>query len=277
MSTFISVVKRLAYWSLIGGCTLLTSLPATAHEAWILPWQFNQQKVALARAHIQVGQFFKGTSQLYNPDKFERLEVLRNGSVTPIEGRAGDLPAISHQLEEPGLHVLLYQSTGNVTSYSSWEKFVNFTNKEGVSWAQQEHIDRGHPQQDFDEVFIRYAKSLISWQNAEGNDGRTGMQIEIVALNNPYTDGSGQVDIEVIWEGSPYTNAQVSVFRRREGHDAERVIYQADDKGRVSIPIEPVWRYLLNSVQMEPLEDGRNTPLWRSHWASMTLQLPPQQ
>lgn len=249
------------------------SLRVLAHEAWILPYDFNQNKSALIKAHIQVGQQFKGNSQLYNPDKFERLEVIRNGASTPVQGRTGDLPAIAHELIEPGMHVLLHQSTGNIISYGNWDKFVHFTEKEGVSWAQQEHLSRGYPREDFNEIFIRYAKALITWQNVDGRDTRSGMPFEIVALNNPYLDG-GKLRVEVLWKGAPYANAQLSVFSKKPGEKAVRTTLKTDTEGRVDVPVSRGTRYLLNSVQMEPLAYRHNSPLWRSHWASMTLQLP---
>jgi cobalt/nickel transport protein len=249
------------------------SLPVLAHEAWILPYDFNQDQSAMVKAHLQVGELFKGNSQLYNPDKFERLEVIRNGASTPVQGRMGDLPAIIHKLTEPGMHVLLYQSTGSIISYGNWDKFARFTENEGVSWAQQEHLSRGYPRKDFNEIFIRYAKSLITWQKVDGSDTRSGMPFEIVALNNPYLDG-GKIRVEVLWKGEPYANAQLSVFSKKPGQKAVRATLRTDAEGRVDVPVTSGTRYLLNSVRMEPLEYRHNSPLWRSHWTSMTLQLP---
>ena len=257
----------------LGFLLLLSTTSVTAHEAWILPWDFHLDDTNHVRAHIQVGQMLDGSSQLYNPDRFERLEVVSGGTTKPIHGRVGDLPAISHKLQTPGLHTLVYESSGSIISYGNWEKFRKFTDTEGVSWAQEEHRSRGHPEEDFDEVFIRCAKALITHEGVEGADRRVGMPAEIVALNNPYADGD-HIDLQVWWQDQPYADAQVAVFTRTPDGETTREDRMTDREGKLTVPLEDGTRYLFNSVTMEPLDNGRNTPLWRSYWASMMVKMP---
>jgi len=246
---------------------------AMSHEAWLQPYDFTLEKSPLLRGHIQVGQMLKGSAQLYNPDKFIRLESVQHGEVSPVKGRLGDLPAINHRLQKPGLHVMLYQSKGSVIHYDTWEKFTRFAIKEGVPWAPQAHMERGLPNQDFSETFFRYAKALVYWKHTEGKDARTAMPMEIVALDNPYAADKDQIRVEVLWQGKPYSNAQLTVFSKKADQATERSVVTLDQNGMATVDIAPGKRYLLNSVYLEPIEAKKNSPVWRSHWASMTFEL----
>lgn len=253
---------------LIGFC----AATAEAHEAWIQPREFISAESPLIVGHIKVGKMLKGTSQLYNRDTFDRFDVWRKNTATPVKGRLGDLPALKHELGEPGLHTLVYQSRGNLITYENWPKFENFASKEGIPWVLQSHIDRGLPRENFKETYIRYAKALIAWQDASGNDAFTGMRFEIVALDNPYLNPGQALPIRVLLDGEPYRDAQVTIFAKRNGNKTERSTTRTDGGGNASIAVQPDTLYLLNSVFIEPLEAKKNAPVWRSHWASLTFK-----
>ncbi len=253
---------------------LVLPFSALAHEAWIEPFEYHLKKSPVVRGHLRVGQLFRGAAQLYNTDKFVRFESDDGTSFTKVKGRLGDLPAIKHKLKTPGLNALIYRSTGSVIDYPNWEKFRKFTEQEGVAWAQQAHRDRGLPEQGFSEIFIRYSKSLVSWKHAEGSDRPSGMPFEIVALSNPYLDNAGSLKVQVLWQGEPYRGGQLAVFRKQPQSETERNNVMLDDEGIVTIPIESGHSYLLNSVLMEPREGGKKAPVWTSHWASLTMEIP---
>ncbi len=219
---------------------------------------------------------FSGSTQLYIKDKFKRFESIHQGKERKVKGRLGDLPAIKHTLRKKGLHTLVYQSTGSIISYPNWEKFQSFTTNEGVEWAQQAHLDRGLPKEDFKESFVRYAKSLVTWKGNQGSDSVTDMPFEIVALNNPYLDHVSTLKVKVLWQGQPYEDGQLTIFKKAKDIATERSILLLDERGTAEVPLTQGFSYLLNSVLMEPIDGGKNTPVWRSHWASMTFEIPPQ-
>lgn len=252
--------------------TLLLCHAANAHEAWLEPFSYHLDKSPRVTGNIRVGQLFRGNTQLYNPDKFERFEVFHNGKSKKVKGRLGDLPAMKFKLKEPGLHTFIYQSTGSVIHYPTWEKFVDFTNKEGLVWAQESHAERGLPNRNFSEVFIRYAKTLVDWKTSEGQDAVSGMPLEILALTNPYQDDTTDIEIQVLWQGAAYKKGQLTIFRKSKDFSTERTIAVLDTEGKARLPLAPGFSYLLNSVFMEPIPGKKKAPVWRSHWASMTFE-----
>lgn len=243
------------------------------HEAWVEPVNYQQEHNPTLKADIRVGQMFKGHAQIYNGDKFVVLDIARGRSREKISGRLGDLPAIVHTLTTPGLYTIGYQSTGSTISYSNWQKFSSFVRQEGLEWVIAEHRSRGFPEQDFDEVFYRYAKSIVSWRSSQGNDVILGLPFEIVLLNNPYNN-SANITVEVIWDSKPHPNAQLAVFQKSMEGAVVRTDYKTDALGRVDIQIAAGHQYLLSTVHMEPRKSDADKALWNSHWASITFEVP---
>ncbi len=247
---------------------------STGHEAWIQPLIYQHVHDPTLKADIMVGQLFKGHAQIYNEEKFAVLDITQGRSRERITGRLGDLPAIVHTLDKPGLYTVGYQSTGSTISYSNWQKFSSFLHAEGLEWVIEEHRSKGFPDRDFDEVFYRYAKSVVGWQSLEGNDIILGMPFEIVLLNNPYMTSSDSVDVEVMWNSEPYPDAQLAVFQKSAEGVVVRTDYLTDKFGKTSVPIVAGHQYLLNTVYMELRNEETDEALWNSHWASITFEVP---
>ena len=149
--------------------TLFCVSVATAHEAWVEPYAYQFEKPTLLNAHLRVGQMFRGNTLLYNPERFERLEISYNGNTQPVKGRLGDLPAIRHRLVDTGLHTVIFVSSAQRITYDSWEKFQKFARNEGIPWLLDAHKQRGLPADDFAETYFRHAKSLITVGPESGN------------------------------------------------------------------------------------------------------------
>jgi len=255
---------------------LLILLPMVSHghEAWLQPYEYLLKDSPTLRADIRVGQMFKGSSQIYNSDKFVVLDIAQKDYRERIKGRLGDLPAITHTLQKPGLYTLGYQSSGSVISYGNWEKFETFAIKQGLSWVLDEHRKLDFPEQDFDETFFRYAKSLVSWHSSHGQDTRLNLPFEMVALNNPYLGRAVSIEIELVWNSKPYANGQITVFRKPKTGDAVTLSFNTDSLGRAIIPIEAGHQYLLNAVHMLATPENKDASIWQSHWASLTFEVP---
>ena len=254
-------------------CLLAGSSPGHAHEAWIEPSRYTLAPGEILSAHLRVGQMFRGNSLLYNPDKFQQLQVVTNGRTEDVRGRLGDLPAIRHELSGNGLHTVVYVSTGNRIGYETEEKFIRFARNEGLEWILDEHRRRGFPDRGFYETYYRHAKSLVVVGHAPEADRPLGLKMEIVLLDRPFAADRSEVRAQVLWQGQPYPDAQITIFHKAPEGGAARHTVRTDADGIGRIPLVPGERYLLNAVYAEPVDDaGRSGPLWITHWASITFQ-----
>ena len=256
------------------------ALPAAAHEFWIAPLIYEVPSDSQLIADIRVGERMVGSASAYIPPNFRRFEVRMNGETFEVPGRAGDRPALNMRSPEAeGLAVVVHETKDYTLTYKDWDTFAEFTEHKDVTWAQQDHIDRGLPKDKVRERYTRYGKSLIGVGAAEGSDAEVGLRTEIVAETNPYTDDlSDGFTVRVLYEGAPRTETQVELFEKAPGaKEATSSLHRTDAEGRVTLPVAAGHEYLVDSVVMNPLDPGaEDGPAWESLWASLTFRAPVQ-
>ena len=187
---------RLHQWAILAALTFCQS-PAIAHEAWIDPARYQVSPGASLSGHIRVGQLLKGNGQVFNPERFRRLDLIDSSGTRPVRGRLGDFPAIRVKLQNEGLVTLVYQSAGSRIRYDEPGKFENFANKEGVAWVLAAQQQRGQDLEGFSETFYRHAKSLIAVGAGEGQDRSLGLRFELVLHDNPYL-GADSIRVQAL-------------------------------------------------------------------------------
>ena len=250
---------------------------AAAHEFWIAPEDYTLDDGAAIVANLRVGQMFSGSSFAYLPRNFRRFEMMAGDAAAPVEGRLGDLPALNAAPPGAGLVVIVHESAENLLRWNDWEIFTAFVAHKDFPWAIKDHHDRGLPETGFRESYTRYAKSLVAVGDGAGSDRAVGMETEIVALANPYTDDlAAGMPVKVLYQGKPRMNAQVEVFARAPDGSVADLFYRTDMEGRALIPVMPGTEYLFDAVVMRPLAGSikDDTPVWESLWASLTFRTP---
>lgn len=261
---------------LAGVVGLWQALPLSAHEFWIEPEDFQVAPGAPMKADIKVGEKLDGAAYSFVPPNFRRFEIMMGDSLSDVEGRAGDRPALNMAAPEQGLAVVVHVTRDYKLTYDSWEKFVDFCTHKDFAWAIDRHLERGLPKEQVRELYSRHAKSLIAVGDGAGADRAAGLEIEIVAGANPYTDDlSGQMPVQVLYQGAPRGEAQVEVFDRAPDGSVSARTYRTDAEGRAVIDVAPGHFYLVDSVVMRELEIvDEGEPAWESLWASLTFGVP---
>lgn len=254
------------------------ALPVLGHEFWLEPRQFQPETGETIQVKLRNGTNFKGIELGYFDDRADVFDIIRRGTRTPVKARAGDFPAFSKTVDDDGLMVLVYQSKFSTLQYNKFEKFVTFVKHKSFTGALERHKERGLSTERFNEIYTRYCKTLIGVGSGAGQDAATGMETEIVALTNPYTDDlSGGVTVQVLYQGAPRVNAQVEVFERAPDNTVTVTYHRTDDQGHATVPVKPGHSYLLDAVVLrEPAEmlAGQTNAVWESLWASLTFSTP---
>ncbi|MAM62066.1 DUF4198 domain-containing protein [Maritimibacter sp. UBA3975] len=250
---------------------------AVAHEFWISPQAYEVEPGEPIVADLRVGQDFEGSRQTYFPDRFARFEVKMGETVQTVEGRLGDMPAMTFAAPDEGLAVIVHETKGDSLKYKTRDLFEDFVAHKDLGDVLARHADRGLPELDFREAYTRYAKSLVAVGNGEGADAPVGLKTEIVALANPYTDDlSGGLPVRVLYDGAPRIDAQVEVFARDTEGTVTQSFYRTDDAGEATIPVASGTEYMVDAVVMEDTgnDDPEAGPAWHSAWANLTFRMP---
>ncbi|TRD23066.1 DUF4198 domain-containing protein [Palleronia caenipelagi] len=254
---------------------------ATAHEFWIEPQDFTLAPGEDLVAAIKVGQEFRGTSYAYIPANFRRFDLVTNGGDTPnpVEMQLGDRPALEVPIAKPGLATILHVTKDYKLTWDSWDKFDSFLRHKAADWVIEAHAERGFAQvEGVTEGYTRYGKSLVSVGDGAGEDRVWGLEVEIVALENPYTgDMSDGLDVQVFYDGEPRDGEQVEIFERDQLGDVSIQTVTTDQEGRATVPVTPGHAYLLDSVVLREPDAEMRAAMdvqWESLWASLTFAIP---
>lgn len=252
---------------------------AQAHEYWIEPDRYVVAPGDTITGHLVNGQRFDGTTLPFIPGRTVSYDMWMGMRTAPVEARAGDVPALSTAPLGEGLNVITYQSTAAVVTYDTYEEFDFFAEHKDFPFARAEHTARGLPETDFVEAYTRFSKALIGVGNSRGGDFRTGLEMELVALTNPYTDPvEAGFRVQLFYLGAPRPDAQLEVFEKAPDGTVEIRFYRTDADGIGVFPVRPGHSYLVDNVVLrEPTADVLETygnAVWETLWAALTFGVP---
>lgn len=251
---------------------------AHSHEVWIEPQDWTVSTDEGIKAHVKNGEHLEGNNLVWDDRGIVRAEVWADGMSTPIEGRLGDRPALSVPAPSDGLVTLLYQSDHRTIVYQKFDKFSAFVHEKGYESVLASHAERGLSQATVKEAFIRFAKALVAVGPGDGSDAARGMELELVALDNPYQlSDADMMTVQLLYQGEPLAENRVTVFRRDAEDTVDTLLIQSDAEGKVQFPLDAGTTYLVDSVVLrEPSRDlvvSSRGAVWESLWASLTFQV----
>lgn len=253
---------------------LICARGATAHEFWIEPHAFEVSPGSQIVADLKNGQEFKGISLSYFDRNIARFDVITDTSVTPVEGRLGDIPALDVTAQNPGLVIVVHETTPSFVTYQTWEKFAAFAAHKDFADVEARHAANGFGEAPFKEQYTRHVKSLIAVGDGAGADRAVGLRTEFVALTNPYApDFDGTMRVQLFFEGALRPDAQVEVFDRDTDDMVTISLFRTDAEGIAAVPVTPGHDYLFDGVVLQTADDS-DEAVWDTFWAALTFGVP---
>lgn len=252
--------------------------PASSHEFWIEPEEYQVETGQPIAAHLRNGEKFKGISLAWFENRFTRFDIVQGDSVRPVEGRMGDTPALVADAGPSGLLVITHETTASTIAYKDWEKFLNFVDHKDFRSAVADHEANGWSKEEFRESYTRHAKALVAVGDGAGQDRDMGLETEFVALTNPYSAGfDGTMTVKLLYKGSPRDDAQVEVFEKSTDDAVTISLFRTDASGQAQIPVKPGHSYLFDAVVLRPSDlagTEDRAPVWETLWAALTFAVP---
>jgi hypothetical protein len=249
-----------------------------AHEFWIEPLSYQVQLDDMISGELTNGQEFAGSQLAYLPQRFERFTVAAGMRQGDVENRLGARPALDIAPLSEGLHVISYQSTLSTLTYTEWAKFLGFSEHKDFADIEAIHDARGLPREGFVEGYWRFSKTLVGVGNSIGRDFQTGLDIEFVALDNPYTDDlSNGLRVQLYYLDDVRGDAQVELFEKAPDGTVEITLHRTDAEGISTLPVKAGYSYLVDAVVLrEPsAELAVEADIeWETLWAALTFGVP---
>ncbi|MFN4160213.1 MAG: DUF4198 domain-containing protein [Gemmobacter sp.] len=248
-----------------------------AHEFWLEPVAPRVAAGDSIAVTAHIGEMFDGP-EVRNFASMQRAVDLTLGNITvPVRGEEGQSPAFQAPSLGDGLHVLRYHSRDHQLTYDDYSKFTEFLAEAGREDLAEAHDARGLSRDNIREVYFRYAKSLIAVGSGDGADRYLGMPLELVALNNPYTEPKKKpVRFQLLFLGEQRANAAVHVFIRPTQDEVVSLRLRTDANGEVTVPADIPGLYMVNAIHILPASPRMETLLgavWQSLWASSTYAI----
>lgn len=244
-----------------------------AHEFWMEPETYRPsvgQKVALR--HF-IGQKFNGESYPYVPDWFQSFELTQGSERSDVGGTMGDDPAAILSFDRPGLKILTFHSTADKLTFKSFEKFKTYLIFEGLEPILEQYENVLSKQTEFREDYIRCSKTLMQvGEQVSGADQATGMPLELIAQQNPYTLTKGDsLKVQLLKDGKPLAGALIRILTKI---DPEKITpVRTGAQGYALISLAHTGPYLLNAVAMINEDLPKKEENWKSLWASLSFSV----
>lgn len=259
-----------------GACGVLAvptlAPPAAAHEFWLDAVQYTPKIGARVPIVHRNGQNFLGDSFPYLRAQTRRYSVIDARGERPVKAIEGDDPASEITFAQQGLAVVTFLGAPETLKFETIEKFESYLQDEGLEPIGKRHREAGKPLAGIREVYSRAAKALIQVGASGGNDRATGLPLEIIAEQNPYTlEPGAALPVRVLYNGKAIEGILVKSFNRDDPLSPRRA--RTDTQGRTHIDLPKSGEYLLGAVHMMPAAP-RDKADWVSIWASTTFKRP---
>jgi uncharacterized GH25 family protein len=257
---------------LVFPCTLL------GHELWIDTTDFKVEKDTILNLNLRNGENFDGFSLGYFDRSVKELYWRQNGKKFNNNSRQGDIPALQISPTENGLVSIIYVSKPSIIKYKDFIKFKNFVMEKNSHNTIEIHRNRDFPLENFSEIYTRYSKALVGVGSSKGFDTENNLELELVALQNPYTDNmTDGIEILTLYNGQPRAFTNLKVFERSNmDNSVGTFVVKTNDKGVAVVEVKNHYTYLIDNVIIRPANEKLfkdRGVIWESLWAALTFSV----
>ena len=245
-----------------------------SHEFWIDPVKYHLKNNEIIKASVFIGDNFEGSQIGFSKKYFKELNLFSKNKKKKIKGRMGDFPALNIKEIFTGINIIQIESKMNYIDYKGLLKFEVFSRKKGYRNLVDIHKEKNYPD-NFIESYKRYAKSMVSVDNADGNDVDTNMELELIFLDNPLKNLNESKRVLLEYRNKILADHQVSIMSVK-GDNFKKEFLKTNNEGYFEFFFKKGTKYLIDSVVIIEGSNKKkdNYAKWHSLWASYTLKTP---
>ena len=257
---------------LVFPCTLF------GHELWIDTTDFKVEKLSMFNLNFGKGLNYVRVSFGYFVISVNVFYWRQNGKKFDNNSRQGDNPALQISPTDNGLVSIIYVSKPSIIKYKDFSKFQNFVMEKHSPNVVEIHKNLDFPLENFSEIYTRYSKALVGVGTSKGFDTENNLELELVALENPYTDNMADgIEILALYNGNPRALSNLNVFERSNTDSSVNTfVVKTNDKGVAVVEVKNDCTYLIDNVIIRPankkLFKDRGV-IWESLWAALTFSV----
>ncbi|RJF99807.1 DUF4198 domain-containing protein [Noviherbaspirillum saxi] len=255
---------------------VLASLPAAAHEFWMMAKPFSPAVGAPVAMTLHVGEYFSGDLIPFAATQSAALLLYSKGKprdlVTQLPPET-PLPELQMVFPNSGTYMLAFDGNPNEITLSA-DKFHAYLHEEGLDAIIAQRESAGNATAPGRERYRRHVKTLL--RVGGKSDGSfaalTGQRLEIVPTSDPLAKAAGDtLGLTLFFDSKPLPNALVKAWHQRNGQTLMiRARTGADGKVSFGLPYAGAW--MISVVHMVPVTDTPDID-WDSFWGNLTFEL----
>jgi uncharacterized GH25 family protein len=263
--------KRLSALALI----LLVFPALFAHEFWLMPSKFKVKVNELFNLTFYVGEDFMGEIWAKKRERTLKLTHFTDTSTTDLTDLVikSDSNDLTLNFNKEGTHVLAMESKNSFIALEA-AKFNDYLKDDGIDNIYQLREKKGELDKPSKELYRRCAKTLI--QVGEKKDKtfehNTGMPLEIIPLQNPYTLKLGsKMTVQVLFDGKPLADKMIVTWDKTATTKTRQQKQRTDAKGQMTFPLDKNGQWMISTVHMIPVENNPEAN-YQSYWGNLTFE-----
>jgi len=249
------------------------TLFSVAHEYWIAPVKYKVKLNESFSINCYAGEDFKEAIWAKRKDRTLQVNVFHEKNKNDITPKfiAQDSVKIPMFLNESGNHLIAISTK---PSYIEMEgaAFNDYLKEDGMTNILDYRINNKLKDKRSREYYQRCAKTLLQVDGKNDNSFKinTGMQLEIIPQNNPYSKEAQELNVYFEFKGKPLANYQVRTWCKKDGKLIVKAFHQTDATGFVKLPIKEKGEWMISIVKME-LFTATDKADYESYWGSYTF------
>jgi uncharacterized GH25 family protein len=259
--------------SLFTPVLLLVAIYSYSHEYWLAPVKYRVKSNEPFTLNCYVGEDFKEEVWAKRKDRTLQVNLYHSKSKKDITSlfTAKDSTKIPFVLNESGNHLIAMRTK---PSYIEMEgkAFNDYLKEDGMAnilaYRELHQLAKKRSR----EFYQRCAKTLlqVNGSNDDTYKLNTGMPLEIIPQNNPYTEGIKELKIYFEFKGMPLANYQVRTWCKKDGKLIVKSFHTTDAKGFVRVPIKERGEWMISVVKMDLYNQSEKAD-YESYWGSYTF------
>ncbi|MEQ9398941.1 MAG: DUF4198 domain-containing protein [Longimicrobiales bacterium] len=260
--------------------TALLSLPASAHDFWLIPHVFRLAPGQELIVDGRTSSTFPTSLSAVTPDRIGEARILTAGTSETLShiGVDGSVLRLSHRPTDVGQAVIAVRVLPREIPESP-ESFRNYLRVEGAPEALERYEREGIlPTDSIIRRYAKYAKTVVE----VGSGGRRAFlqraehPFEFTPLADPGSVEPGQLlRIQVEFLGEPLAGARIHAGVATEANATASVLdqeYLSDEAGIVAVPLAHAGIWNVRALHIVPAPAGSGAD-WDVHWATLVWQI----
>ena len=265
--------KIIAFTIMLAALTISPIL--LAHEFWLMPSRFKVKVNENFNLTFYVGEDFMGEIWKNRIGRTLKLTHYSGKTMKDLTPRAiqNDSSDLVLSFGKTGTHLLTMESKNSFIALDA-EKFNAYLKDDGINNIYELRKTKGELNKPSKERYRRCVKTLI--QVGDKTDKtfvkNTGMPLEIIPLQNPYTLKMGdKMTVKVLFEGKPLRNSMVVTWNKTATVKTRKQDFRTDAEGKMTFPLDQMGQWMVSTVHMIEVENDAEAN-YQSYWGNLTFE-----